>query len=134
MAKLDTLWTTIGRTTHVGQTSGKVVEKVRYGVDLVKRIKSAGSSSYIKSKGERLNATRIEFINLPRPMLKMEALQYALTAPEFQSPLDQALIQEQIENREPKKPRAKRIKADIDSIQGRNRKATVEDVLNAIKG
>lgn len=133
MAKLDTLWTTIGRTTHVGQTSGKVVEKVRYGVDLCKRIKSAGSSSYIKSKGERLDATRIEFITLPHPMQKMEALQYALQAPEFQDPLDQALIQEQIDNRTPKQPRAKRIKASVDSIKSRTRKATVEDVLNVLK-
>lgn len=157
MAKRDTLWTCVGITKHQTQDGSKVVEKVRCGVDLARRIKSSQSKSYIKSKGERLVELRTDFAELPQPMLRIDALKFALTAPEFQSPEDQALIQEQIDIRTPKAPRvakpkvAKTPKApkavktvkvtanrsgapSIEAIKSRAKKkvATVQDVLNAV--
>lgn len=146
MAKRDTLWTCVGITKHVGSNNLEVV-KVRCGVDLTRRIKSSQSKSYVKSKGEKLTEVRTDFINLPTPMLRLEALQFALAAPEFQSSEDQALIQEQIDTRTPKAPRVPKVKKEkvvkstktkkvelsLDSIKTRSkRKASVEDVLNAV--
>lgn len=143
MAKLDTLWTCVGITKHVG--SKKEVIKVRCGLDLIRRIKSAQSEAYIRSKGENLKPVRADFIELPQPMLKMDALKFALAAPEFQSPEDQALIQEQIDYRMPKQPKARKPRTvkvrasktsapSLDSIKSRGRKskASVSDVLSAV--
>lgn len=146
MAKLDTLWTCVGITKHVG-SNGKEVVKVRVGVDLARRIKSSQSKSYVKSKGEKLTEVRTDFVSLPQPMLKMDAFKFALSAPEFQSPEDQALIQEQIDTRAPKAPRVRkekpaktvRVRASkknisLDSIKSRAAKkpeVTVADVLAA---
>lgn len=143
MAKIDTLWTCVGITKHVG--SNKEVTKVRCGLDLIRRIKSAQSESYIRSKGETLTPVRSDFIELPQPMLKIDALKFALASPEFQSPEDQALIQEQIDYRMPKQPKARKPRTvkisavkksvpSLDSIKSRGRKsnATVSDVLSAV--
>lgn len=147
MATLNTLWTCVGITKHVG-SNGKEVVKVRCGVDLARRIKSSQSASYVKSKGEKLKEVRTDFVSLPTPMLRLDALKFALTAPDFQSPSDQALIQDAIDSRVPKQPREKKAKAEktvkvraskntspsLDSIKARVRKtkATVEDVLSAV--
>ena len=98
MATRDTLWTCVGITKHVGENDKEVV-KVRCGVDLARRVKSSLSKSYVKSKGEKLTVVRADFIELPKPMLREEALTFALAAIEFQSPEDQALIQETIDTR-----------------------------------
>ena len=149
MATRDTLWTCVGITKHVG-AAGKEVVKVRCGVDLARRIKSSKSASYVKSKGEKLQEVRTDFIALPQPMLRPAALKFALTAPEFQSDEDQALIQDAIDSRMPKQPRAKRAPAkkaaktvrvraskaspSLDSIKARGRKktATPEQILAAV--
>lgn len=139
MATRDTLWTCVGITSHTG-ANGKEVVKVRFGVDLARRIKSSQSKSYVKSRGERLIGVRADFVQLPEPMLKLAALQYALGAPEFQSPEDQALIQEAIDTRVPRvkterKQRSPK-KADIslDAIKTRKRRSKVsaEQVLAAV--
>lgn len=141
MAKRDTLWTCVGITKHETPDGSKVVEKVRCGVDLIRRIKSAQSKSYVKSKGVKLVEKRTEFINLPEPMLRLDALKFALAASEFQDPSDQALIQDQIDSREPKAPRvkkevkvkvAKKQAPSLDSIKARKRKVSAEDVLAAV--
>lgn len=147
MAKRDTLWTCVGITKHVG-ASGKEVVKVRCGVDLARRIKSSQSKSYVKSRGEKLTEVRTDFIQLPQPMLRLDAIMFAQSAPEFQSPEDQALIQEAIDTRTPKQPRVKKVKAaktvkvraskkqvpSLDTIKSRARKskATVQDVIDAV--
>ena len=147
MATRDTLWTCVGITKHVGD-SGKEVVKVRCGVDLARRIKSSQSASYVKSKGEKLSEVRTDFIQLPQPMIKMDAFKFALAAPEFQSAEDQALIQEAIDTREPKAPRTRKVKAEktvkvrkskkelsLNTIKARGKKksvATVADVLQAV--
>ena len=142
MAKRDTLWTCVGITKHETPDGSKVVEKVRCGVDLTSRIKSAQSKSYVKSKGVKLIEKRTDFISLPEPMLRLEALKFALSAPEFKDPSDQALIQDQIDTREPKAPRVKKevkVKAtkkqalSLDSIKSRSkRKVSADDVLAAV--
>jgi hypothetical protein len=146
MATLNTLWTCVGITKHVG-SNGKEVVKVRCGVDLARRIKSSQSASYVKSKGEKLKEVRTDFVSLPTPMLRLDALKFALAAPDFQSPSDQALIQDAIDSRVPKQPREKakaektvKVRASkntspsLDSIKARVRKTktTVEDVLSAV--
>lgn len=150
MATRDTLWTCVGITKHVG-ANGKEVVKVRCGVDLARRIKSSKSASYVKSKGEKLTEVRTDFVALPQPMLRVAALQFALTAPDFQSAEDQALIQEAIDARAPKQPRAAktpkapkaktvRVRASkkdvsLESIKARSRKkkaVTAEEVLAAV--
>lgn len=143
MAKLDTLWTCVGITKHVGDN--KEVTKVRCGLDLIRRIKSAQSEAYIRSKGVNLKPTRADFIELPHPMLKIDALKFALAAPEFQSPDDQALIQEQIDYRMPKQPKVRKTQSvkvrtqtktapSLDTIKtrGRKSKVSVADVLSAV--
>jgi hypothetical protein len=148
MATRDTLWTCVGITVHVG-SGDKRVTKVRCGVDLARRIKSSKSKSYVKSRGEHLTEVRTDFIELPNPMLRVDALRFALSAPEFQDPADQALIQEAIAAREPKEPkrapkdpatktvRVRRTKSDaapsLDTIKRRARKTdvTAEQVVAA---
>lgn len=150
MATRDTLWTCVGITKHVG-ANGKEVVKVRCGVDLTRRIKSSKSASYVKSKGEKLTEVRTDFVALPQPMLRLDALKFALAAPEFQDAGDQALISEAIEARAPKQPRAAkqpkapkaktvRVRASkkdvsLESIKARGKKraaVTVEAVLDAV--
>lgn len=137
MAKIDTMWTCVGITKHVS-TSGKVVEKVRCGLDLIRRVKTSKSNKYIRSKGENLSEVRTDFYETPTPMLRIDALRYALTIPEFQNANDQALINGEIEKRMPKvkksrKPRTTKTKnISMDSIKSRMKKATVVDILNAV--
>lgn len=144
MAKRDTLWTCVGITKNVGVDSGIVVDKVRCGVEMAQRVKSSQSKTYTKIKGEYTNCLRNDYISLPTPMLRLDALMFALAAPEFQSAEDQAMIQEQIDSRIPKAPRVpkeKKVKAvkankaeiSLDSIKSRAKKpATVADVLGAV--
>jgi hypothetical protein len=111
---------------------------------MVQRVKSSQSKTYTKIKGEYTNCTRNDYIALPEPMLRVDALKFALTAPEFQSASDQMMIQEQIDNRTPKSPRvakakkekvvkAKKSEMSLDSIKSRAKKqVTVADVLGAV--
>ena len=141
MAKRDTLWTCVGITVHESPDGDIRVEKVRCGVDLISRIKSSQSKSYVKSRGVKLVEKRTDFVQLPEPMLRLDALKYALSAPEFQSSSDQSLIQDQIDSRTPKEPRAKRkgvvrvskAKMSLDTIAKRGKKDVgVADVLAAV--
>lgn len=141
MAKRDTLWTCVGITKNVGINTGTEVVKVRCGVDIVQRTKSSQSKTYTKIKGEYTNCLRNEFVSLPTPMLKVDAFKFAMSAPEFQSPEDQALIKEQIDRLTPKAPRVKKVRTvkvkvsktpSMDAIKARPRKIEVSDVLSAV--
>lgn len=149
MATRETLNTCVGIAVNVGIDSGKQVTKVRVGVDMTKRVKQSISKTYTKIKGEYTKNIRCDFIQLPEPMVRLDALKYALTATEFQSPEDQALIQEQIDSRMPKAPRVKKdrvvkekrvkvskdTKPSLEEIRSRVVKSaqeiSVEDVLRA---
>ena len=115
-------FTVVGITDHNGNV------KVRFTDDMVRRVKQF-------SKG---GASRIDFIELPNPMTKIEALKYMLTCKEFSNPDDQATISDTLEDkeREARKGTVK-IKGEIslDSIKSRPRlDVTVNDILGAVNG
>lgn len=147
MAKRDTLFKFAGITVHTGNGGEVVRAKVRYGTDFVMRFKQLNSPKKIEDKrlGICLTPARVDLIELPEAMLKIDALKFLLTHENFQSPEDQALIQEAIDTRTPKEPRKPRkartvkVKADkkaapsLDSIKSRAKKVdiTPEAVLAA---
>jgi hypothetical protein len=115
MAKKDTLFTVAGITTHVGVApNGKKSErtKIRYGTDMVRLIKMLSTNTKIVDTrlGISLSPVRVDLVDLPRGMLKSEALEFLLSHPDFQSPSDQYLISDEIAAREPKVPRIKKEK------------------------
>ena len=115
-------FTVVGITEHNGNV------KVRFTDDMVRRVKQF-------SKG---GATRIDFVELPNAMTKIEALKYMLTCKEFSSEDDQATIQDTLEDkeREARKGTVK-VKAgpSLDAIKNRPRKdITVSDILETING
>lgn len=113
-------FTVVGITDHNGNV------KVRFTDDMVRRVKQF-------SKG---GASRIDFIELPNPMTKIEALKYMLTCKEFQSAEDQATIEDTLEDKEREARKGNiTVKAPIslDSIKNRPRKdVTVADILGAV--
>lgn len=113
--------------TVVGITINDDVTKVRFTDDMCRRIKQF-------SKG---GATRIDFIELPNPMTKIEALKYMLTCPEFKSDDDQATITDVIEDKEKDARRGQvTVKTpSLDNIKNRPRKdVSVSDILGAVNG
>lgn len=110
-----------GITTHNGNT------KVRFTDDMVRRIKQF-------SKG---GATRIDLVELPSEMTKIEALKYLATHADFQSPSDQATIAESLEDRERDASKGEvKVKAtkkpSLDAIKARGKKqVTAEQILEA---
>jgi hypothetical protein len=127
MAKIDTLWTCIGITTHKGQTTGAERTTVRYGTDKFKRIASTRSQTYITIRGELTTHTRNDFIDLPTPMLKIDALKYALASPEFQSLLDQELLQEEIHKRTPRE-----VKVRVKHVKQERKNITAEQLISVL--
>jgi hypothetical protein len=113
-----------GITTHNGST------KVRFTDDMVRRVKQF-------SKG---GATRIDLIELPSEMSKVEALKYLAAHADFQSAADQATISDSLadKQKEAKKGEVKvkvsKTKPSIDAIKARAKKnVTAEQVLDAVK-
>jgi hypothetical protein len=115
-------FTVVGITDHGGNV------KVRFTDDMVRRVKQF-------SKG---GAGRIDFIELPEPMTKIEALKYMLTCKEFSSEDDQATIQDVLEDKEREARKGSgTVKATVslDAIKNRPRKdVTVADILETING
>ena len=111
-----------GITTHGTST------KVRFTDDLARRVKQF-------SKG---GATRIDLIDLPSEMTKLEALKYLAAHQDCQSPDDQALISDCIADRE-KSPVQVKIKTSkkgapsLDSIKSRAKKAVADTKTAEIK-
>lgn len=117
-----------GITVHNGNS------KVRFTDDLSRRVKQF-------AKG---GASRVDFVQLPSAMTKIEALKYMATLPEFASAEDQATIAETLSDRESElrkgevRVRAvrqtKAAKPSLDAIKNRAKtKTTVADVLNAVE-
>ena len=109
-----------GITTHNGNS------KVRFTDDMVRRVKQF-------SKG---GATRIDLIDLPSEMTKVEALQYMQTLDQFKSPEDQALISDSLADRvkvkrEVKVKATKATKPSVESIKARAKKAKVSESTEA---
>lgn len=102
--------------------------KVRFTNDMVRHVK----------KCLKNGATRVDFVDLPRPMMKIDALKHLLTLKEFQSDEDQSTISETLEVKIKEAARGEvkvKSKTSLDSIAARARKAntTVGDVLKAIE-
>lgn len=112
----------VGITVHNGDA------KVRFTHDMARRVKQF-------SKG---GADRIDFIELPNEMTKIDALKYMLTCKEFQSEDDQATIQDTLEDkiREAGKGTVKVKKTvSLEDIKNRARKdVSVNDILETING
>jgi hypothetical protein len=142
----DKLFTVAGITTH--STAPATVTKVRFGTDLVRVVKMLNNPKKVEDRtlGICLAPVRVDFIELPQPMTKLDAVRFLATHPEFQSPADQALIADTLSDREPKPARqpraakvvkvkaAKKSAPSLDAIKARGRKAstTVADVLAAV--
>jgi hypothetical protein len=147
MATKDTLFTVAGITTHAGaDANGTKSErtKVRYGTDLIRLIKMLNNPKKIEDKrlGICLAPVRVDFIELPQGMVKADALKFLAAHADFQSPSDQAVIQDEINERTPKERKAKtpktpKVKAEktkptIDSIKSRAKKnVTPEQIVAA---
>lgn len=126
MANLSQTFKVAGITTHGDST------KVRFADDLVRRIKQF-------AKG---GATRVDLIELPQSMTKIEALEYLLKHAEFQSPSDQATIQDSLTDKRPKAarvpkspkvPKVSVAKPSLDAIKARARKeVTAADVVAVV--
>ena len=110
----------VGITVHNGNA------KVRFTEDMVRRVKQF-------AKG---GASRIDFIELPSEMTKVEALKYMLTCKEFASAEDQATIEDALVDREKEASKGEvkvKSKPSLEAIKARA-KTTVQDVLNAVSG
>lgn len=106
--------------------------KTRFTDDLIRRIKQF-------TKG---GASRIELVELPSEMTKLEALKYMQTHELFQNPNDQATIADAIADREKEASKGevkvkatKTQKPSLDAIKARAKKpksdVTVEQILDA---
>jgi hypothetical protein len=123
MANSNQTFTVAGITTHNGNA------KVRYANDMIRRIKQ-----FTKGGHER-----VDFIELPNEMTKIEALNYLAAHADFQSPGDQATIADTLEDKSKEaskgevKVKASKTKPSIDAIKARAKKeVTPEQILEAV--
>lgn len=113
-----------GITTHNGNA------KVRFTDDMIRRIKQF-------TKG---GATRVDFVELPSEMTKLEALEYMKSHELFQSSEDQATINDAMLDKQEKPAKQKRevkVKADkpsLEKIKARAKKqVTAQDILDTVQ-
>ena len=120
MANSNQTFKVAGITIHNGNA------KVRFTDDMVRRIKQF-------SKG---GATRIDLVELPSEMTKLEALTYLSFHADFQSAADHATIADSIADKSKStgEVKVKKTKPSLDAIKARAKKSQVsaEDVLSAI--
>ena len=114
-----------GMTTNNGNT------KVRFTDDMVRRIKQFTKGGH----------TRVDFVDLPSEMTKIEALNYLATHADFQSPADQATIADTLADKTKEankgtvkvkvaKTKKAKAKPSIDAIKARAKKeVSAEQVL-----
>jgi hypothetical protein len=116
----DQVFLAVGITASESQPNAKI----RFTNDMFRRIK----------QGVKNKLTRCDFIELPSPMTKIDALNYMLTRPEFASPADKATIKESLYDKVPATPKVKApAKPSLDAIKARTRKTTTaQDVLEAV--
>lgn len=110
----------------VGITNFKKKDKIHFGVDMVRRVKQFYNAG----------ATRVDMIQLPKPMLRMEALLTLKSDPNFQSPADQALIDEAIFNRTPKTPKTPKAKKEATvkvKVKAGKTKPSIENIKKRAK-
>ena len=122
MANSNQTFKVAGITVHNGNA------KVRFTDDMVRRVKQF-------SKG---GATRIDLVDLPSEMTKVEALKYLQTLEQFKDAADQALISDALADKEKvaskgevKVKATKASKPSIESIKARAKKAEVSETTEA---
>lgn len=121
MANTSQTFKVAGITVHNGNA------KVRFTDDMVRRIKQF-------TKG---GATRIDLIELPSEMTKIEALKYLQAHADFQSAEDQATLADTLADKEKEankgQVKVKATKPSLDAIKARGKKkeVTAEEVLAA---
>ena len=108
----------------VGITVNGDSVKVRFTDDMVRRIKQF-------TKG---GASRVEFIDLPKAMTKIDALKFMQTHASYQSPADQATINDAMEDRVKEAGKGtvkvkvtKKVKPSMVAIKARATKPAVAD-------
>jgi hypothetical protein len=125
MANTSQTFKVAGITVHKGEA------KARFANDMIRRIKQ-----FTKGGHER-----VEFIELPSEMTKIEALKYLQAHADFQSAEDQATIADALEDREKDAKKSAgevKIKAtkkpSLDAIKARAKKkeVTPEQILDAV--
>jgi hypothetical protein len=123
MANSNQTFKVAGITIHNGNA------KVRFTDDMVRRIKQF-------TKG---GASRVDFVELPSEMTKVEALKYLATLPEFASASDQATISDTLEDKTKEASKGnvkvKATKPSLDAIKARskkNKEVSAEDILVAV--
>ena len=108
-----------GITTHGANT------KVRFTDDMIRRVKQF-------AKG---GASRIDLIELPSEMTKIEALKYLATHETFQSPADQATIADTLADKEKEsrkgEVKVKASKPSLDAIKARAKKTVATETSEA---
>lgn len=123
MANSNQTFKVAGITVHNGNA------KVRFTDDMVRRIKQF-------TKG---GASRVDFVELPSEMTKIEALKHLATLPEFQSPSDQATIADTLADKSKEaskgEVKVKKTKPSIDAIKARGKKkdVTPEQILAVVE-
>lgn len=114
------MFTSAGITLH--SRDDVVVNKVRFGTDHIRMVKTLNSSKKIGVSynfGGRdngyLDPQRVDIVELPTAMTKEDAVQYLLTHEAFQSPADQVLLQEAAGTlvAEPKAKKSAAVKATV---------------------
>lgn len=122
MANISQTFKVAGITVHNGNA------KVRFTDDMVRRIKQF-------TKG---GASRIDLVELPSEMTKIEALKYMATLSEFASAGDQATISDALADKEKEASKGtvkvKANKPSLDAIKARGKKkeVTPEQILATV--
>lgn len=111
------LFNVAGITTTVADN----VTKVRFSDNSVRRIKQ-----YTKD-----GSSRIDFVELPSKMTKIDAIKFLMTHADFQSPSDQATLAETLENKEIEAKKA--TKASSVTVSKEKAKDTVKTTSVSIK-
>jgi hypothetical protein len=99
--------------------------KVRFTDDMIRRIKQF-------TKG---GATRVDFVELPSEMTKVEALKYLMSHEQFQSASDQATLADALADREKEASKgevkvkvSKKAKPSLANIKARAKKSTKPEI------
>lgn len=123
------LFSVAGITTHARENV--TVTKVRFGNDMIRLVKTLSSDrkigvSYdLGGRGDGfLDSKRVDLVELPNAMAKEDALRYIAAHADFQSPADQATIQEALSERTERpvkaaKTKEVKVELSLDAIKAR---------------
>lgn len=111
-------------------TDSKGRTKVRYCNDLVGRIKLFSKNPENK---------RVDFIELPNSMTKVDAIKFLMQHEKFSSSEDQMVLADALDTKSTevktttKKVKASKADISLDTIRARKKNVSVEEVLAAVK-